>query len=123
SCGLLPRATCPGPRVRTAFTSLLSTARVRAERRVTLAPSAPKWRHQELSRASALRDREVLETLSPGAESVPEAAAKRRRVESHEIKAVRRRGPGQVALGSKPQLATTKQLVSWATRFRLPNNS
>src|SRR2546430_2087800 len=29
-------------------------------------------------------------------------------------KAVRRRGPGRVVLGSKPQLATTKELVSWA---------
>src|SRR5436305_15127315 len=31
-------------------------------------------------------------------------------------KAVQRRGPGRVVLGSKPQLATTKQLVSWARR-------
>src|SRR5437764_14461237 len=29
-------------------------------------------------------------------------------------KAVRRRGPGRVVLGSKPQLATTKLLVRWA---------
>src|SRR5438067_2192857 len=29
-------------------------------------------------------------------------------------KAVRRRGPGRVVLGSKPQLATTEKLVSWA---------
>src|SRR2546430_11996960 len=29
-------------------------------------------------------------------------------------KAVQRRGPGRVALGSKPQLATTKKLVRWA---------
>src|SRR2546423_15496908 len=28
-------------------------------------------------------------------------------------KAVRRRGPGRVVLGSKPQLATTEKLVSW----------
>src|SRR5947209_16481237 len=28
-------------------------------------------------------------------------------------KAVRRRGPGRVVLGSKPQLATTEELVSW----------
>src|SRR5438270_13940357 len=31
-------------------------------------------------------------------------------------KAVRRRGPGRVVLGSKPQLATAKKLVSWAER-------
>src|SRR5205823_3810094 len=31
-------------------------------------------------------------------------------------KAVRRRGPGRVVLGSKPQLATAKQLVRWAVR-------
>src|SRR5436853_1815657 len=31
-------------------------------------------------------------------------------------KAVRRRGPGRVVLGSKPQLATTEKLVRWATR-------
>src|SRR5438067_2295006 len=31
-------------------------------------------------------------------------------------KAVRRRGPGRVVLGSKPQLATAKKFVSWATR-------
>src|SRR5947207_2550254 len=31
-------------------------------------------------------------------------------------KAVRRRGPGRVVLGSKPQLATTEKLVSWAVR-------
>src|SRR5438067_9519534 len=31
-------------------------------------------------------------------------------------KAVRRRGPGRVVLGSKPQLATAKKLVSWAIR-------
>src|SRR5438105_11871759 len=30
-------------------------------------------------------------------------------------KAVRTRGPGRVVLGSKPQLATAKKLVSWAT--------
>src|SRR5947209_5298732 len=29
-------------------------------------------------------------------------------------KAVRRRGPGRVVLGSKPQLATTEKLVRWA---------
>src|SRR5256714_10217899 len=29
-------------------------------------------------------------------------------------KAVHRRGPGRVVLGSKPQLATTEKLVSWA---------
>ena len=29
-------------------------------------------------------------------------------------KAVQRRGPGRVVLGSKPQLATTEKLVSWA---------
>src|SRR5947209_2967259 len=29
-------------------------------------------------------------------------------------KAVQRRGPGRVVLGSKPQLATTKKLVRWA---------
>src|SRR5207248_4000523 len=28
-------------------------------------------------------------------------------------KAVRRRGPGRVVLGSKPQLATTEELVRW----------
>src|SRR5881227_1516388 len=44
-------------------------------------------------------------------------------------KAVRRRGPGRVVLGSKPQLATTKLLVSWAgdstqaRSLRLQNNS
>src|SRR2546421_5150299 len=30
-------------------------------------------------------------------------------------KAVQRRGPGRVVLGSKPQLATAKKLVRWAT--------
>src|SRR5438270_10273016 len=30
-------------------------------------------------------------------------------------KAVQRRGPGRVVLGSKPQLATTEKLVSWVT--------
>src|SRR5436305_11143766 len=29
-------------------------------------------------------------------------------------KAVQTRGPGRVVLGSKPQLATAKELVSWA---------
>src|SRR5438132_8808594 len=32
-------------------------------------------------------------------------------------KAVRRRGPGRVVLGSKPQLATAKKLVSWAEKL------
>src|SRR5436305_4551221 len=31
-------------------------------------------------------------------------------------KAVRRRGPGRVVLGSKPQLATAKKLVRWVER-------
>src|SRR5438309_9681058 len=31
-------------------------------------------------------------------------------------KAVQTRGPGRVVLGSKPQLATTEKLVSWAAR-------
>src|SRR3954463_12772780 len=35
-------------------------------------------------------------------------------------KAVRRRGPGRVVLGSKPQLATTEKLVRWAPRADLP---
>src|SRR5437763_1616990 len=44
-------------------------------------------------------------------------------------KAVRRRGPGRVVLGSKPQLATTKELVHWAgdstqaRSLRLPKHS
>src|SRR5947209_8470683 len=33
-------------------------------------------------------------------------------------KAVRRRGPGRVVLGSKPQLATTEKLVSWVQLVR-----
>src|SRR5438445_8192518 len=32
-------------------------------------------------------------------------------------KAVRRRGPGRVVLGSKPQLATTEKLVRWAAKL------
>src|SRR5438105_8060026 len=38
-------------------------------------------------------------------------------------KAVRTRGPGRVVLGSKPQLATTKELVRWATRAHSQENS
>src|SRR5437868_6071008 len=34
-------------------------------------------------------------------------------------KAVQTRGPGRVVLGSKPQLATTEKLVSWAVRATL----
>src|SRR5437764_9681009 len=37
------------------------------------------------------------------------------RIATHQ-KAVQRRGPGRVVLGSKPQLATPKKLVSWAER-------
>src|SRR5438309_8362025 len=33
---------------------------------------------------------------------------------SYGPKSVRRRGPGRVVLGSKPQLATTEKFVSWA---------
>src|SRR5207248_1042472 len=45
------------------------------------------------------------------------------------VKAVQRRGPGRVVLGSKPQLATTEKLVCWAgdstqaRSLRLPKNS
>src|SRR5438067_845750 len=38
-------------------------------------------------------------------------------------KAVQTRGPGRVALGSKPQLATTKQLVSWAAHATSKSSS
>src|SRR5438874_7975002 len=38
-------------------------------------------------------------------------------------KAVRRRGPGRVVLGSKPQLATAKELVRWALRATGQKNS
>src|SRR5207302_2494138 len=38
-------------------------------------------------------------------------------------KAVRRRGPGRVVLGSKPQLATAKELVSWAIRVTSKSSS
>jgi len=40
----------------------------------------------------------------------------KRAVESNEIRAVMERGPGRVVLGSKPQLATAKELVSWPER-------
>src|SRR5437763_181461 len=38
-------------------------------------------------------------------------------------KAVQTRGPGRVVLGSKPQLATTKELVSWAVTYNGEPNS
>src|SRR5438105_4786031 len=38
-------------------------------------------------------------------------------------KAVQRRGPGRVVLGSKPQLATTEKLVRWATRAQVHKNA
>src|SRR5207253_7466383 len=37
-------------------------------------------------------------------------------------KAVQRRGPGRVVLGSKPQLATAKELVRWVVRVSGPSN-
>ena len=45
----------------------------------------------------------------------PEAVSRSGRIATV-VKAVRRRGPGRVVLGSKPQLATTEKLVSWAIR-------
>src|SRR5438105_2918526 len=38
-------------------------------------------------------------------------------------KAVQTRGPGRVVLGSKPQLATAKKLVRWATPRATTENS
>src|SRR5207249_1003226 len=81
SCGLLPRATRPGPRLWSAFWSVANP-----------------------------HPREM--NGRPGSD----AAGRAKREDSYGQKAVQRRGPGRAALGSKPQLATAKRLVSRALR-------
>src|SRR5439155_17077553 len=48
-----------------------------------------------------------------GADQVLDSRVSRSGRLATDQKAVRRRGPGRVVLGSKPQLATTEKLVSW----------
>src|SRR5437660_12004305 len=52
---------------------------------------------------------------SASATRLPESVSRSGRIATDQ-KAVQTRGPGRVVLGSKPQLATTEKLVSWATR-------
>src|SRR5438270_5722367 len=49
-----------------------------------------------------------------GADQVQDSRVSRSGRIATDQKAVRRRGPGRVVLGSKPQLATTEKLVRWA---------
>src|SRR5881397_2627240 len=49
-----------------------------------------------------------------GADQVRDSRVSRSGRLATDQKAVRRRGPGRVVLGSKPQLATAKELVRWA---------
>src|SRR5436309_6758264 len=49
-----------------------------------------------------------------GADQVQDSRVSRSGRIATDQKAVRRRGPGRVVLGSKPQLATAKKLVRWA---------
>src|SRR5947209_7583640 len=49
-----------------------------------------------------------------GADQVQDSRVSRSGRLATDQKAVRRRGPGRVVLGSKPQLATTEKLVRWA---------
>src|SRR5436309_9077618 len=49
-----------------------------------------------------------------GADQVQDSRVSRSGRIATDQKAVRRRGPGRVVLGSKPQLATAKILVRWA---------
>src|SRR5438067_1344006 len=49
-----------------------------------------------------------------GADQVQDSRVSRSGRIATDQKAVQTRGPGRVALGSKPQLATTKKLVRWA---------
>src|SRR5437660_7007623 len=48
-----------------------------------------------------------------GADQVRDSRVSRSGRLATDQKAVRRRGPGRVVLGSKPQLATTEELVRW----------
>src|SRR5438067_2805359 len=49
-----------------------------------------------------------------GADQVLDSRVSRSGTLAKDQKAVQRRGPGRVVLGSKPQLATTEKLVRWA---------
>src|SRR5438874_3743049 len=51
-----------------------------------------------------------------GADQVLDSRVSRSGRIATDQKAVQTRGPGRVVLGSKPQLATTEKLVSWAVR-------
>src|SRR6266851_2787834 len=93
ACGRLPRATRPGPRLRTSY--------------ITLRPTSP------------LRDRTTSsdERLAPkmgGYRPRDQGAAKRTQRVGWSRK-VRNRGPGRVALGRRPQATTAKKLVRGPT--------
>src|SRR5438105_2260268 len=94
SCGLLPRTTRPGPRLRTAFWSVASPHPREVGVAMVLAVGATLVRR--------------------GADQVQDWRVSRSGRLATDQKAVRRRGPGRVVLGSKPQLATTEKLVRWA---------
>src|SRR5947209_9323706 len=91
SCGLLPRATRPGPRLRTAYPAVAILPL--RDTRQSWTWSAPCWTN--LARTA----RALATPASRGCGLATDQ------------KAVRRRGQGRVVLGSKPQLATTKELV------------
>src|SRR5207302_11125115 len=153
-CGLLPRTTRPGPRLRTAFWSvaslplrdtresstwsaaitecsvILSEASLRAKSKDPQLVESSAWvadPSQAQDDSQPVRTRNAWDAvLSPhprkmngrpprGAQVLARWVSRSGRIATDQ-KAVRGRGPGRVVLGSKPQLATTKKLVRWATR-------
>src|SRR4051794_28239192 len=96
SCGLLPRTTRPGPRVWTAFWSVASP------------------HPREASAASPLAIGATF--VQCEADQGQNSRGSRSGGIATDQKAAGTRGPGGVVRGSKPQLATAKELVRWAVR-------
>src|SRR5207248_1891552 len=94
SCGLLPRTTRPGPRRSTAYPAVAILPLRDTSQSWTW--SAPRWTN-----------------VAPTARALATPSSRGCGLATDQ-KAVRRRGPGRVVLGSKPQLATTEKLVRWA---------
>src|SRR5207302_10277508 len=119
-CGLLPRTTRPGPRLRTAFWSVASLplrdtresstwSDAIADCSVILSEASLRAKSKDpqlfASSAWVADPSQAQDDIQPV--SAPKVTGTVLRLATDQ-KAVRTRGPGRVVLGSKPQLATAK---------------
>src|SRR4051794_13586261 len=104
SCGLLPRTTRPGPRLRTAFWSVAILPLRDTDSGSRVADALDLC--EGCIRRPEPRSIRRWTNMAPTAKALATPACRGCGLATDQ-KAVRRRGPGRLVLGSKPQLATT----------------